>query len=196
VAFRLATVNCRWCLWTGGTGCTGFRRGMGQGVASLMAGGGLQTGERAVTLAAMGVAYLSVQPGNQARTRCGLSPLTDTGTAFVRSRGWGTILRWNHALSCRQEPGLRVRQSTGACTLSMSAAANVAAGLSLAHHCRSGALSVAAAVERPYPDQLALIGGGRREGKGASDAEAKLAGEMRRVNMVQASLSCNNAIMY
>ncbi len=89
-----------------------------------------------------------------------------------------------------------MRQSTGACSPSMSAAANVAAGLSLPHHCRSGALSVTAAVERPYPDQLALIGGGWREGKGASDAEAKLTGEMRRVNIVQASLSCNNAIMY
>lgn len=89
-----------------------------------------------------------------------------------------------------------MRQSTGACTPSMSAAANVAAGLRLPHHCRSGALSVDAAVERPYPDQLALIGGGRREGKGASDAEAKLAGEVRIVNMVQASFSCNSAIMY
>jgi len=185
------------CLWIGGTDRTGFSRGMGQGVASLRAGGGLRTGERAVTLAAIVVAYLSVQPENQVRTRCGLSPpLTDTSTAFVHFLGWGTILRWSHALSCRQEPGLRVRQSTGACTPSMSAAANVAAGPSLPHHCRSGALSVTAAVERPYPDQLALIGGGWREGKGASDAEAKLAGEVRRVNIVQASLSCNSAIMY
>jgi len=93
VAFLLATLKFRWCLWIGGTDRTGFSCGMGQGVASLMAGGDLLTGERAVTLAAIVVAYLSVQPGNQVCTRCGLSPLIGTATAFVHSLGWGTILR-------------------------------------------------------------------------------------------------------
>ena len=87
---------------------------------------------------------------------------------------------------------------TGRCSLAVHDAASLPAGRSLPHHCNSGALSVDVAVERPCLDQLALIGGGRREGKGANFAEAKLAGEVSSVNIVnvQASSSCNSAIMY
>ena len=198
MSFVIATVDFLLGLRISGTVGTGglTNRGMRGGVASLMIGD-LATGERTGTLASIFAASTFRQPCNQGLTRCAASPLsTDADTASVHSRG-GRVLRRNHALSCFQEPGLRIRQSTGACSPSLSVAVDQTAGRSLLHHCRRGALSVEAAVERPCPDQLALIGGGRREGRGTSD-EAKLAGEVRKVNIVQvqASFSCNGAIMY
>lgn len=125
-------------------------------------------------------------PRNQLGTRCRLFPLlSDSDTALVHSRCEETTLRCHHALSCRQEPGLFVRQMAGACTPSMLAPSNVPTGRSLPHHREDDARSIAAAVEIPCVDQFELIEGGKmREGRGTAELPKEV-GRVRRVSIVR-----------